>query len=64
MTSMHAVGDLDFATTVSCYEPRLDMHLPTAGPFGLTEQSTYLYRGWRDESGALHIVERKFCGAS
>jgi hypothetical protein len=42
--------------------PRLDMHRPTARPLGLTEESTYLYGGWRDESGALHIVERKFCG--
>ena len=38
------------------------MHRPTARPFGLTEQSWYIYGGWRDESGALHIVERKFCG--
>ncbi|HET7742839.1 MAG TPA: hypothetical protein VFL67_19495, partial [Mycobacterium sp.] len=62
MTSAPAIGDLDFATSVSCYEPNLAMHLPTARPFGLTEQSTYLYGGWRDASGALHIVERKFCG--
>jgi hypothetical protein len=57
-----AVGNLDFATSVGCYEPNLAMHLPTARPLGLTEQSTYLYGGWRDEAGALHIVERKFCG--
>lgn len=56
------LGDLGFATSVSCYEPTLDMHRPTARPFGLTEQSTYLYGGWRDATGALHIVERKFVG--
>ncbi|WP_019875845.1 hypothetical protein [Sporichthya polymorpha] len=57
-----ALGDLGFPTAVSCYAPNLDMHRPTARPFGLTEQSMYLYGGWRDETGALHIVERKFCG--
>jgi hypothetical protein len=48
MTSMHAVGDLDFATTVSCYEPRLDMHLPTARPFGLTEHALRAAQHHRD----------------
>jgi len=59
---MNALGNLDFATAVSCYQPTLQMHHPMARPFGLTEQSWYLYGGWRDETGALHIVERKFCG--
>lgn len=56
------LGQLGYATAVACYEPSLEMHLPTARPFGLTEESMYLYGGWRDESGALHVVERKFCG--
>ncbi|MFE9322561.1 hypothetical protein ACIHDR_24115 [Nocardia sp. NPDC052278] len=56
------LGELGYNTAVACYETQLSMHLPTSRPFGLTEQSWYLYGGWRDESGALHIVERKFCG--
>jgi hypothetical protein len=62
MGATATLGDLGFATSVACYQPDLTMHLPTARPFGLTEQSNYLYGGWRDEYGALHIVERKFCG--
>ena len=58
----NALGNLNFATAVDCYEPTLAMHHPMARPFELTEQSWYLYGGWRDETGALHIVERKFCG--
>ncbi|WP_433598212.1 hypothetical protein ACQPXH_20850 [Nocardia sp. CA-135953] len=56
------LGELGYNTAVACYETELAMHLPTSRPFGLTEQSWYLYGGWRDASGALHIVERKFCG--
>lgn len=62
MGSAPKIGDLNFATSVGCYQPHLAMHRPTSKPLGLTEQSMYLYGGWRDESGALHIVERKFCG--
>ena len=62
MSTVVTLGDLGFATSVACYEPQLAMHRPTERPFGLTEQSWYIYGGWRDESGALHAVERKFCG--
>ncbi|MGW8815584.1 hypothetical protein [Gordonia terrae] len=62
MDSARKLGNLGFATSVGLYEPDLAMHLPTSRPFGLTEQSTYLYGGWRDATGALYIVERKFCG--
>jgi hypothetical protein len=58
----NALGNLGFATSVACYQPELAKHHPMYRPFGLTEQSWYLYGGWRDKSGALHIVERKFCG--
>ena len=63
MESSPKIGDLNFATSVACYQPDLgDAPADRPSPFGLTEQSMYLYGGWRDESGALHIVERKFCG--
>lgn len=62
MSSVAPLGDLGFSTSVACYRPDLKMHRPTERPFGLTEESVYFYGGWRDESGALHIVERKFCG--
>ncbi|MDT5018379.1 MAG: hypothetical protein QOD39_4539, partial [Mycobacterium sp.] len=59
MSAVRALGDLGFATSVGCYQPDLAMHLPTSKPFGLPEQSFYLYGGWQTESGARHIIERK-----
>jgi hypothetical protein len=56
------VGEFNHVAVTSSYTPSLDVHLPYNTPLGLPEQILYLYGGWRDANGVLHVFERKFIG--
>jgi hypothetical protein len=56
------IGSLGFKAITASYDPDLTIHRPWNTPFGLTEQVTYLYGGWREADGTLHVFERKFIG--
>ena len=55
-------GDFGFRPLLDTCEARGEDFLPTKTWFGLGLQHCYLYGGYRDESGVLHAVERKFIG--
>lgn len=56
------IGDFQHRALTSAYDPSIDIHRPTQTPLGLTEQVLYLYGGWREADGTLHVFERKFIG--
>lgn len=57
-----SIGDLNHRAITALYDSSLTVHSPRATPFGLTEQVIYLYGGWRESDGTLHVFERKFIG--
>ncbi len=56
------IGDFQHRALTAPYDPSIAIHHPTRTPFGLTEQVLYLYGGWREKDGTLHVFERKFIG--
>ena len=55
-------GRFDHQSVVGTYEPSLAVIDPRNLRNGLGVQICYLYGGWREPDGTLHIFERKFTG--
>jgi len=62
MASARQRGDFGFRPLLDTCEARGEDFLPTKTWFGLGLQHCYLYGGYRDDTGVLHAVERKFIG--
>lgn len=60
-TATYAIGDFGHQAIVSSYAPTItNMHGHHRA--GLPIQVCYLYGGWREADGTLHVFERKFIG--
>ena len=62
MTVHPATGRFDHQSIVGTYQPSMATLNPSELRAGLGVQATYLYGGWREADGTLHIFERKFVG--
>jgi len=62
MTVHPPIGRFDHQSIVGTYEPTLGTLDARNLRNGLPVQVCYLYGGWREDDGTLHIFERKFIG--
>ncbi|MGH9138800.1 MAG: hypothetical protein ACRD0G_17445 [Acidimicrobiales bacterium] len=62
MTTHPGIGRFDHQSIVGTYEPSLATLDPRNLRNGLGVQVCYLYGGWREPDGTLHVFERKFIG--
>jgi hypothetical protein len=62
MSQHRTTGDFDFRTQLGVYDQTLREIRPHEPRLGLNQQVMYLYGGFREPSGQLYAVERKFIG--
>ena len=62
MSPHPAIGNFEHQSIVGTYEPSLATLDMRNLRDGLGTQAVYLYGGWREDDGRLHIFERKFIG--